>query len=76
MAEMTGVCLSCGAPIRYVRTSRTRDIAIDPGPHPEGNIDLTSGRAIVVNPAEILPGVPLYRSHHVSCPHGKDWRKS
>ncbi len=70
-------CPSCGARIRWALTERSRNIPVDPEPHPEGNLRVEDrrglDRAIVV-----APGTEpvLYRSHFATCPNATAHRRA
>lgn len=74
MADL-GKCRSCGAPIRWALTERSRNIPVDPDPHPEGNLRVEDRHgldaAIIVAPGT-EPG--LYRSHFATCPNAATHR--
>lgn len=75
MSESVSVCRLCGRKIRHADTANHKTFPLDAEPSPEGNIDLSSGVAVVVSPGETLPGIPLYTSHLMTCPHAAKPRR-
>lgn len=71
----SATCRSCGAPIRFVRTTKGKLMPLDREPHPDGNIELdTEGHATVHGQPPLDAG-PLYLSHFVSCPSASENRR-
>ena len=68
-------CRSCGAPMLWVTTAKGKAMPIDSEPCEDGNVDISTGRAVYVKAGETLPGIPLYKSHFASCPNAKQHRK-
>lgn len=65
-------CTSCGAPVRWVVTVTGRRIALDPDPHPGGNVIPTveggKPRARVLTGAEMPAQTVAWRQHAATCP--------
>lgn len=72
---MADHCRSCGAPIEWAITAKGSRIPLDPGLHPNGNIDVVDGIAYVVPVAGSFDPPPRRRSHFASCPHAARHRK-
>lgn len=66
-------CRSCGAEIRWARTSHGKLMPIEPDP--EGAFALRNGRAVFVG-KEDATDEPRYRSHFASCPNAAAHRKT
>ncbi len=65
-------CRSCGAPIQWERTPKGKAIPLDIGHHPNGNIAIVNGFAVVLtrNAASALPETSLrLMPHHATCPN-------
>jgi hypothetical protein len=56
-------CRSCQAPLLWATTPKNRRIPLDPVPHPEGNVVVLDGVAVVGG-----EGDTRYRSHFATCP--------
>lgn len=68
-------CKSCGGQFDWYRNADTgKFMPIEPGPHPDGNvqIDVVRNVATVVEPGSRSP---LYMSHFVMCPGADKHRK-
>lgn len=68
-------CNSCGAKIFFAKTPAGKEMPIDLEPSIEGNIDLSSGEAVVVKRSDFFPVAPLYISHFATCPHAGQHRR-
>lgn len=66
----TLVCRHCRQQIEYATDVRGRRIALDPGTHPDGTIDVDAdGIAHTAKAAALLdPEWPLRRKHSTTCP--------
>lgn len=71
-AHTAGQCRSCGQPVRWVRTTRGRQMPIDPLPTVAGNVRLRPSGSLVlafVSGNQDLPlEPPAYRAHAATCP--------
>lgn len=72
-------CKSCGAEIVWAKTPAGKSMPLDADPHPDGNVSLTPGGALVL-PADLVEsgkkiGSKRYRSHFASCPGAAAHRK-
>lgn len=71
-------CRSCGAPVRWVETSKGKKMPIDINPNPNGNVILIDGVAHYVKddpfekPEETAK---RYVSHFATCPNAQKHRK-
>lgn len=80
---MTTTCRSCGAPIRWERTSSGKRIPLDADPARGGNVDVVwiGGErvAVVLGPADAaaaeVDGHVLYRAHFATCPDAATHRR-
>lgn len=74
-------CRSCGAPVRWVITSRGKRMPLDAEPVDDGNVvldmsDRNDPVAIVVPPEQILvEDGPRYVSHFATCPNADQHRR-
>jgi hypothetical protein len=68
---MADTCRSCGAPIEWAVTTRGKRIPLDPGTHPDGNIDLVDGIAYITGQI----AVPTRRRRSHTCPNADQHRK-
>lgn len=68
-----GQCRSCNAEIWWATTLKNKAIPLDPNPHPNGNVVIIDGKA-VVNPQEEHDGL-RYVSHFYSCPNASAHRR-
>ena len=73
-------CISCGAPLLWVRTEAGNWMPLDPQPIFRGNIKLNKGIAYYqtkeeVHEADALLLPTLYLSHFATCPNAKKHRK-
>ena len=78
MPDQISACRSCGAPIRWVRTTYGRLVPIDPDPVSNGNIVIQpiSGTADYVRKGAYIDQTwDRYVSHFVTCPDADAWRK-
>lgn len=67
---MADRCRSCDAPIEWAYTPKGSRIPLDPGSHPDGNINVgPDGIARVVGPGN---GVRI--SHFATCPNSREHR--
>lgn len=68
-------CRSCGAPIRWVRTSTDRAMPLDAEPDDTGNVVIIDGHAEThASPGhaqDARPNHPRYMPHFATCPN---WR--
>lgn len=78
----TANCRSCAAPIRWGQTEGGNRIPLDPEPAEDGNVVVlrmvggTPQIKVYGYRGDIPASVPFrYRSHFVTCPQGKEWRK-
>lgn len=62
-------CRACGAPIRWVRTTRGKSMPLDAEPDPTGNVTIEGGVAVVHGQPPITG--PVYMPHHATCPNWK-----
>lgn len=84
-------CRSCGAPIRWTRTTQGKTMPIDAEPVEGGNVILTGSESStragsrvpvvrVIDPQHpSLPGVDpgeRFVSHFATCPHADSWRST
>lgn len=68
-------CRSCGAPIRWVKTAKGRSMPIDSEPVANGNVIIdSSGNAVVVGSANVIPDTDRFTSHFTTCPQADEWR--
>lgn len=69
-------CRSCGAPIRFVRTTKGKLMPIDREPVEGGNVEIVDdGKALVhANDAPSLLGGDRFVSHFSTCPEAEAWR--
>lgn len=75
-AHVVTNCRSCGAPIRWAKTTNGEAIPLDPAPVTGGNIELCDGVAHVFTPGQIaLFQRERFVSHFVTCPHAAQWRR-
>jgi len=68
----------CKAKVLWVTTTTGNEMPLDPDPTPDGTIIVVEGRGRALGPArlaELDPGVARYRSHFVSCPGTKRFRR-
>lgn len=78
-----GSCNSCGAPIRWERTTAGKRIPLDPAPVPDGNVvivdngDGTTMAMVLAGVALRLSGdaVPKFKSHFATCPDADSHRR-
>lgn len=72
-------CRSCGAPMRWARTSNGKAMPLDAEPDDTGNVVIIDGHAETHISAgraeEVRPGMPRYMPHHATCPQADDWRR-
>lgn len=76
-------CKSCKAPILWTTTVNGKAMPVDVEPSERGNIHLASTiegvGATVLDKKRLeaarASGEVLYLSHHVSCRHGRAWRR-
>ena len=72
-------CSSCNAPIEWTTSATTgKAMPIDAEPHPDGNIVLRDGQAVVLGRAalEVQPAdVPRFKSHFATCKFAATHRK-
>lgn len=78
-------CRSCGEPITWAITANGKRMPLDAEPSMEGNVVLTRAEPGETPIARVLAGdalaearlaaVPLHLLHHVTCPHGRAWRR-
>lgn len=68
------ICQSCARKILWVKTLKGKTMPVDAEPAENGNLDISSGKAVVIKPGEYLPGIPLYTSHFATCPHSAQHR--
>lgn len=64
-------CRSCGAPILWARTTKSKSIPLDADPCEDGNLTLIEGVAHY----GALAGQRHYKSHYATCPDAARWRK-
>jgi hypothetical protein len=70
-------CQSCGAPIRWAKTTTGRRMPLDAQPVSNGNVVLTDGGTLAVpRNDELHSGSPRYRSHFATCPDAAKHRKA
>lgn len=87
--EVTGsACRSCGAAIRWTRSTTGSLMPLDAEPVDGGNVLLTGRRVeskqgglidecrVEAGPPMFDDGTPRYLAHFATCPHAADWRKS
>lgn len=71
-AHSAGACRTCGQPVRWVRTTRGRQMPLDPLPTIAGNVRLRpSGSTVLafVSGNQDLPlEQPAFRAHAATCP--------
>jgi hypothetical protein len=71
-------CKSCGADIRWVRTTLGKWMPLDAEPVLEGNIVLTLDGALTLSARQLALARALeqllYRSHFVTCPNAETHR--
>jgi hypothetical protein len=70
-----GTCRGCGRPILWVLTTAGNRMPLDRSPTERGNVDISSGVAVVVSQGQ-GGGAPLYLSHHATCPHAAQYRET
>lgn len=82
-------CRSCGATVRWVKTTAGKTMPMDPEPRDDGNIELTGMTAETRQGTEVpvvryaagdqlaLEGVTVDRfvSHFTTCPQADEWRQ-
>lgn len=73
-------CRSCGAPIRWARTSTGKRMPVDAEPNPDGNVTLippleSADFPLAVVSSERDPSVIRYTSHFATCPNADAHRK-
>jgi hypothetical protein len=67
-------CRSCNALITWCVTAAGVRMPVDAEPSPGGNVVVSGTLARVLRKGEVAEG-PLYRSHHSTCPQGRQWRR-
>lgn len=68
-------CRSCGAAVLWAQTENGKVMPVDPAPHPDGNLVLTSiGGGFQVRVDKAAPG-EKHRSHFVTCPNAEQHRR-
>lgn len=67
-------CKSCGAPVKWVKTTGGTPMPLDPVPVPDGNVVLCLGVASVLR-EDRNPEVERWNAHFVTCPHAAQHRK-
>lgn len=69
-------CRTCGAAIRFVRTTKGKLIPIDRDPAPNGNIEIVDGGKAFVHgkKAPTLLAGDRYVSHFATCEDADSWR--
>jgi hypothetical protein len=65
--RMMSKCRNCGARILWARTPKGKAIPLDPKPHANGTIVLTSLGAMFLLPDDPRPAGRCYQSHFVTC---------
>ena len=45
---MSATCRWCGRPMRWLKSTRDRNLCVDPDPDPAGNVAVIDGRARVL----------------------------
>lgn len=66
--EIVPRCRSCGAEIRWARTSAGKRMPLDAEPNPNGNVELTNGVAVVhAQPPAFVDG-EIFMPHFATCP--------
>jgi len=72
-------CRSCGTAMIWAESRSGKPMPLDAHPAPNGNVLLLDGVAhvLAIDEADMLRRrqIPLYLSHHATCPHGAKWRK-
>lgn len=69
-------CRACGKPMVFYLTEKAgRAIPLDPEPHPDGNVLIRMGRAVVLRKDAVHTEEPRYRSHFATCPHAEEFRR-
>lgn len=69
-------CRSCGAPVEWGYTAKGRRMPLDPGLHPDGNLEATTREGVVQVRVVQPDGNPRRRSHFVSCPNAGQHRRN
>ena len=69
-------CKSCGAPIRWCKTERGKNIPVDDAPSPAGNLDIGRDGIARVVTESLRYGQKLYQSHFVTCPEAAQHRRA
>lgn len=67
-------CRSCGAEIKWAKTTTGKSIPLDPHPHADGNIELVNGVAYVKGRSDD-PADVRHISHFATCPNANRHRK-
>lgn len=71
---MSAVCSSCGAPIRWALSEKSKRIPLDAAPVEDGNIILEDGIARYITLTDAVPFL-LYKSHFATCVNADQHRK-
>lgn len=64
------VCKGCGATVWWVTTAANgKAMPLDPDPHPDGNVEMVNGRAVVHPKGQPTLGATgeRYMPHHATC---------
>ncbi len=76
---MSVPCSSCGAPLLWIKTPKNKSMPLDATPHPEGNVVIRDGLAVVLTLAEmtdVAVGQRRFYPHWATCPNAKSHRKA
>ncbi len=68
------MCRSCRAWIRWHKTVAGKNMPLDVEPHPEGNVFINDDGLAEVGKIGSRP--QMFRSHFVTCPEARQWRKT
>ncbi len=82
MNSRLGQCRSCQAWIRWVETEKGKPMPLDVDPVSDGNVTVEVSEArrgpvarVWGKPGNIPEGVDRFKSHHATCPQGREWRR-
>lgn len=75
---MTARCQSCGAAIRWAKTTKGKPIPLDAEPCDDGNVVLEANVAIVLGPLERVQrgSETRYVAHFSTCPNAAEHRRA
>lgn len=78
-ATVSATCKSCRAAIIWFKTPRGKAMCVDATPHPDGNVVIRDGLAVVLTLAELAEdpsvGQRRFMTHWATCPNSKSHKK-